>query len=143
MPRWYLFLGTNNSGNFIKATQTGLKYWFATWGTMASGNAGTNPWVAVDLTPANMTTNAAFVPSVVSTHAFGSIFGIGRAGITNDSTVANGITAAPNKIMVDNGADSGHILWELNIITTDTVYWISDNAGANLYLAGFELNKII
>src|SRR3990167_7667213 len=72
MPSGYTYktllscVGNDNSSNFINFTQQGRRYVFATSATLASGNAGTGAWTTVDLTPANMSTNAGFVPSALS-----------------------------------------------------------------------------
>lgn len=133
-------VGTNNSSNFISFTQTGKKYIFATWATMASGSPGGGAWTAVDLTPANMTTNAGFVPSALSTFAFGEIeSSSSTTHMTNDSSVATGGTGAPNKL--GSGA-SLSAPWQFDILTTDTVYWLSGGTGT-VYLQGFEINKLV
>lgn len=135
-------VGTNNSGNFIKFHQAGRKYTFDAWGLLASGNVNWTSWHAIDLTPANMSTNACFVPSALSTFAFGS-FGSGDSAsgtvMTNDSSVATTGTLAPNKL--ESSYNRGAI-WAFDILTADTVYWGSNDSGAGVYLHGFEINKL-
>ena len=137
-------VGNDNSSNFISFKQTGSKYCFTTWATMGSGNVGTTPWVAVDLTPANMSTNAGFVPPNLSTFCFGVVnSGTGLGAITNNNSVADGATAAANKVMLDGASGTGmSVTWALEVLTADTLYWISATAGGTLYLQGFELNKL-
>lgn len=136
-------LGTNNSGNFIKATQTGRRYSFATWATLASGNVGLTPWVAIDLTPANMTTVAGFVPSVLSTFCYGTLqHENGTSAVTNDSSVSVPTTRTTNEVYA--GVGSPLIFpWMFDVITADTLYWASNDAANKVYLHGFELNKIV
>lgn len=137
-------LATNNSGNFIKATQTGRKYCFAVWATMATGNSTIGSWTSIDLTPANMTTNAGFVAPAVSTYCFGVgyIVSSGRIYLTNDSSVASNTTAAPNKVGTFVSGEQVGIPFEFDVLTADTIYYCSDVAGNLVYLHGFELNKI-
>ena len=133
-------VGNNNSSNFINFTQTGKKYFFTVWATIASGDTS-GAWTAVDLTPANMDTNAGFVPPLLSTFAYGAVASDNATGhaVTNDSSVATAVTPAPNKI----GADNNCTLWfGLEVLTADTIYWLSGSAGSRLYLQGFELNKL-
>lgn len=134
-------VGNDNSSNFINFKQTGKQYRFTAWGTIASGNAGTGTWVSVDLTPANMSTNPAFVPSALSTQAIGTVCGSDTAYVTNDNSVATGTTVAPNKIGT-HSSSTGQIQYDLEVLTSDTLYWISNGASAVLYLAGFEINKL-
>ena len=137
-------VGNNNSSDFINFRQNGKRYNFVTWGTMASGNAGTGSWTSVDLTPSNMSTNAGFVPSGLSNYCYGTISGsTNDVAITNDNTVATSYTAAPNKYSINGSPLSGELLrWELDVITSDTLYWLSGAAGAAVYLHGFEINKL-
>lgn len=136
-------LATNNSGNFIKATQTGRRYSFAVWATMASGTPGTTPWVAIDMTPANMTTNAGFVPSVLSDFCYGSVFGTSNeVYMTNDNSVTVGQADATNKLGIII-ANPNFSFWQFDIITADTLYWTANGSTCKVYLHGFELNKIV
>lgn len=133
-------VGNNNSSDFIDFKQNGREYWFTTWATLASGNVGTGSWVSIDLTPANMSTIPGFVPSGLSTIACGSVWGNSDGYVTNDNSVATGTTVAPNKI--GTTANLGNTFWKLNILTTDTIYWMGSGASATTYLAGFEINKL-
>ncbi len=135
-------LATNNSGNFIKATQTGRRYCFVVWANMGGGALGDTAWHAIDLTPANMTTNAGFVAPAVSNFCFGSLAAAADCAVGNDSSVASGNTLAPNKIAGAVGSANYSTPWQLDVITADTVYVVSNNAGNILYLHGFDLNKI-
>jgi hypothetical protein len=124
----------DGSSNFVSFTQISNKYWYSTWQTLTTGNVGLASWTAIDTAP--------FVPSGVSSNAFGSIYevtGNSGVGITNDNTIGTGTTAAPNKHYIDARQDS--IYWNFNIKTANTLYWISSAANF-VYIAGFELNKI-
>lgn len=135
-------LATNNSGNFIPATQTGLNYMFTTWATMASANPGSGSWTAIDMTPANMTTNPGFVPPVLSTYAFGYMdSGSSTAGyaLSNKNTGTLDFTTMEANKIVSNAAYFA-ARWEFDILTADTLYYIT-GAAATIRLAGFRLNK--
>lgn len=137
-------VGNNNSSNFIKFHQRGRVYTFDTWATMASGNAGAS-WVAIDLTPANMTTNAGFVPSTMSNFCFGSINSDAcDISLTNDNSVATSVsTITPNKFSIEGNTNLQYMLaWQFDIITTDTLYWLSSAAGATIYLHGFIIDLL-
>ncbi len=134
-------LATNNSGNFIKATQKGRKYCFATWATIASGS--TTGWQAIDLTPANMTTNAGFVPPLLSNFCFGVLYSPNQTGgVTNDNSVSSTTNvAAPNRVSSGSANEFG-LYWQFDVLTADTIYYVSTSANAAVYLHGFELNLI-
>jgi hypothetical protein len=139
-------VGNNNSSDFIDFRQTGKNYTFKTWATLASANPGGGSWVSIDLTPSNMSTVAGFVPSGLSNKCFGALSnpsgGNGSSHMTNDSSVATGTTIAPNKI----GASSAGTVtayWDFDVLTSDTLYYLNDGAGTtNVYLGGFEINKL-
>lgn len=109
---------------------------------MASGNVGLSPWVAVDLTPSNMSTVAGFVPSALSNHCYGSFAAGAYTIVTNDNSVADGNTYAPNKYITGTGSINLLAAWELDVLTADTIYWGSDASAGILYLSGFEINKL-
>lgn len=135
-------VGNDNLSNFINFTQTGRKYCFTVWATIASGNV--SPWTAVTLLPTNMTTNAGFVPPELSTFCFGSAAVAGASNaiiITNDNSVSSvPTTVAPNKLYIGISNIMGQ--WQFDVLTPNTLYWGSDIAGAQLYLQGFEINKL-
>ena len=133
-------IGLDNSSAIIPAKQYGDEYWFNSWALFASGNVGIAAWVSIGLTPANMTTVPGFVPAALSDVCFGVLgAGSGQTGIlTNDSSVAVSTTAAPNKMW----HTTGKYQFRINILTSDTLYWGSDNADSQVYIAGFKLNKI-
>ena len=145
-------VGTNASSAFIPFRQTGRKYCFTTWATIATGNPGGGVWTAIDLTPANMTTNAGFVPSALSNYCFGTISnGAGvNAGvyISNVNTVGVGGQPAPPNVIEYGVASGGNNslfsgFWAFDILTADTLYWANFASSVDIvYLAGFEVNKI-
>lgn len=124
----------NSSGSdFVNFTQRGNKYFYTVWQSMASGNVGTGSWTSI--------TTSQWVPSALSTYPFGMFSGANVAAITNDSAVATGSTLAPNKYSYPNTGIFA-MRWELDIITANTLYWLSDAAGANVYIHGFEINSL-
>lgn len=136
-------VGNNNSSNFISFTQTGRRYCFTAWATIASGTVAA--WTAVDLTPANLTTNAGFVPSGLSNFCFGTIASTAADVIlSNNNTVATSTTLAPNKYILDfaTGQVGTTQPWQFDVITADTLYWGGSSADAIVYLHGFECNKL-
>lgn len=143
--RWALVgcVGNDNSSNFISFTQTGRKYLFTTWATLASANVGVVSWTAIDLTPADMSAVAGFVPSALSTYCFGT--GSSTAGdIVMTNVQATDIalaTVTPNKYLFYTGAGQSGNRWEFDVLTADTI-WYGDNGVATIYLHGFEINKL-
>lgn len=133
-------VGTNNSSNLLAFKQYGRRYCFTNWPTMASGSSGGTTWTSADLTPSNMTTNAGFVPSAISNFAFGVITqSSATCQIGNDSSVSDSYAIAPNSIRCVGNTQA---TWALDIITADTLYYISNDASFKLYLQGFEINKL-
>lgn len=138
-------VGTNNSSAFISFTQTGRKYLFTTWAVLASGVNTASAWTAMDLTPANMTTVPGFVPSALSNFAFGTVQCTGAiAALTNDSSVATGATAAPNKFNASPNTAAIKIstAWAIDVLTADTLYYLSNDVSNEVYLQGFEITKL-
>lgn len=135
-------VGNNNSSDFIDFKQTGKRYTFTSWATLASGNVGTSPWVSIDLTPANMSTVAGFVPSALSNFCYGTYSGASAAAaITNDSSITADATSL-HRNKQRTGGNSELDKWEFDVLTTDTIYWVSADAGAIVFLQGFEINKL-
>lgn len=131
-------VGNNHSSNFIPFKQTGKRYCFTTWATMYSGTPGAS-WVAVDLTPSNMDTNAGFVPSALSNFCFGA-FGptaTGTADLSNVNSTA--LSQNPNVLIYGAGA-AQEVGFNLDIQTADTLY--VGGSAMILYLQGFEINKL-
>lgn len=136
-------VGNDNSSNFIDFKQNGKRYNFTTWATMASGSA--SAWTSVDLTPANMSTNAGFVPSALSTMPRFSLAGKGvfvELANTNSATSTNDYGA--NKVNLDasNLSMALQTTVDMDVLTADTVYWGNNGSAAALYLNGFEINKL-
>lgn len=149
LPATYTFrslqsaVGNNNSSNFINFIQQGRYYFFTTFATMASALADTSAWHAIDLTPADMSANAGFVPSALSDYCFGSMAIDATAALfmTNNSA----ITASAGPLVAGKVGSSGgnvNMPWDLNVITADTLYWLSGNASSAVYLRGFIINKL-
>lgn len=123
----------DGSSNFIAFTQTGTKYCYTAWQTMASGNVGTGAWTSI--------TTTAYIPSALSNFAFGSISGdTNMAMITNDNTVSTGTTNDRNKFFLN--ADRGDHHWSLDIITANTLYWGGSAVASAVRIHGFEINKL-
>lgn len=138
-------VGNNNSSDFINFTQTGTSYKFVSWGYFGTGNVGTSPWVSLDLTPANMSTNACFIPSGLSNIAELCIACKGTViGLTNDNTTTDGSATARNKYYLDGSNLSMNIssYQRIDVITADTLYWISNGTDCTVYCIGFEINKL-
>ena len=126
-------VGNDGSSNFIDFIQQGREYWFTTWLSIASGTV--SAWTVIDLTPSTL---SFFVPTNLSTVAFGAFSGGSSAVVSNRNTGATTIaTVDGSGIYYLN--QSGY--WRLNVVTTDTIYWGS-NQSSIIWLAGFELNKL-
>ena len=138
-------VGNNNTSDFIDFTQEGNRYDFITSGAMASGST-VSATTSIDLTPDDMSTNPAFVPSALSTITFGTLFSGGTAsniGIANYNVAANLATASSdNAGAIVNGATYAVVYWQLRVVTADILYWASDNAAAKVYIQGFTINKL-
>lgn len=136
-------VGNNNSSDFIDFVQNGNLYEFTAWGAIASGTA--SAWTAVDLTPANMSTNPAFVPSGLSNVCFGNIgvsAGDDHACLSNINTTSTAVSAfSENRVMARTSHSSG-AHWRFRVLTADTLYWGTGAQSSVVYLAGFEINKI-
>lgn len=125
----------NSSGSdFVDFIQEGRRYSYKTSQTMASGNVGTGAWTSI--------TTSQWVPSALSTFCRGIYDGAGTATLvmTNDSGVATGSGAAANKYF-SNAEGMNH--WEFHILTANTLYWGSSNAGHLIRIEGFEINKLV
>lgn len=136
-------VGNNNSSDFISFRQRGNKYAFTTWATMASGSTS-NVLTTVDLTPANMTTNAGFVPSALSDWCYGTV---GQDNATSGITNITGATV-PSTVPLANfvqphseNPSFASSYWQFNVITADSLFWYSNGTGDAVFLHGFELNK--
>jgi len=124
----------NASNDFIDFKQEGNIYRYATPQTISSGNLGYGSWTAVDVTK--------YVPSALSTFAFGTyVDGGSDGGVSNDSaaTVAAG---GPSQISILAGSAGRGNSWHFPIITANTLYAGSDNASFVMYLSGFFINKL-
>ena len=146
MPSGYTYkvlltaVRNDSSSDFVNFIQEGLHYEYNAWQTIASGNVGYAAWTSIDTT--------AYIPSALSTRAKGVIHpaaGSGSVVITNDSSVSVGNTADRNKVGINIGSGDNiqEINWEFSILTANTLYWGSDNAGCFVRLAGFEINKLV
>lgn len=130
----------DGSSNFVNFRQEGRRYNYLAWQTLASGDVDTGAWVSIDTT--------AYVPSTLSTFCYGSIVSAADASvtaITNDNTVSTGGTADRNKIMILEGSGFGSrpiVYWQMDIITANALYWISDNSSSKIWIHGFEINKL-
>lgn len=134
-------VGNDNSSNFIAFKQEGTFYQFTPGVSMASGSTA-SAWTAIDLTPATMTF---FVPPSLSTIVYGSIWhetgkNAAVSNINTESTVAAGTTGTNKLVGAVTGFDQAP--WRLHVLTADTLYWNSDNAANNIYIHGFEINKL-
>lgn len=126
----------NSSGSdFVGFIHKGKRYSYTSWQVLASGNVGTGAWTSVN--------TSSFVPSALSENANGSMHNATTLGIANDSSVSVTVaTAAPNKLSIPGSVPTLQKYWELEILTANTLYWISDSAGNTLYINGFEVTKL-
>ena len=138
-------VGNDNSSNFIGFTQTGRKYNFTSWASMASGTLGTWSTVltGVDLTPANMSTNPGFVPSALSNFCFGSMHVASSVSgvIANVSTATGDTTTVVANRLAWGQVSPEHNYWQFDVLTADTLYVMSTGA-VTVYLQGFEITKL-
>lgn len=127
----------NDSGSdFVDFKDTGRYWYYSSWENSASGNVGAGSWTSIDITN--------YVPSVLSNQVFGELNCGSNGGgvfITNDNSTASGSTIAPNKIGQNSGG-TNMFYWEFNVLTANTLYWLSDHADAAVYIAGFIKNKL-
>ena len=121
----------NSSGDFVNYTQTGLDYIYTSWQTIASGNLG-GSWSSVD--------TSSYVPSALSNYTWGSVYHNSGGWITNDSSVVTGNGDAGNKFWFTSSV-AGY--WAFSIVTSNTLYAASDNAGFQMRIEGFRINKHI
>lgn len=125
----------NSSSDFIDFKQYGNLAFYVNWQSSASGSPGSGSWSSIDLT--------SFVPSSISDIVIGSVGAAGshNTAVTNDSSVATGSTGAPNKIGASDNVVAMYTPFELDILTANTIYWLSDASGA-VYIAGYRVNKL-
>lgn len=129
-------VGNDNSSDLIDFIQTGRYYEFTGGQTIASGNVSV--WTAIDLTPSILTF---FVPSALSTRVFGFLAGSAAPQLANNNSVSTDVdTGGRGKVASKAG---GVTYWELDIVTTDTLYWGSGGADAEVHIGGFILNKLV
>jgi hypothetical protein len=141
MPTDYVYktlvsaVRNDSSENFIPFTQTGKKYAYTTWQTIASGNVGAGSWTSIDTTT--------FVPSTLSNYCFGLLAGAGNGALTNNSSMSvTATTFSSNKNNPRTDTNGQSFSWEFDIATANTLYWVSDNASSYVYLHGFDINKL-
>jgi hypothetical protein len=125
----------DGSGNFRTFIQEGTWYnYLRTSPIMASGaTSGDSSLTSVDTT--------AFVPSVLSTMAFGSITGNATVTVTNSSSTSLSSTNDSPKF-ADRDTQTTWIFWMLQIQTANTLWWTSGNSSDTLYIHGFVINKL-
>lgn len=125
----------DGSSNFIDFNQKGRRYSYVTWRTLASGSVGTGAWTAI--------TTTAFVPSGLSNYCYGTLAGINNDEITNNNSISATFFAdTGNRLTVAGSTTGENTRWEFDLITANTLYWQSDNAGALVFIHGFELNLL-
>lgn len=129
------------SSDFIAFIQTGRKYCYSTWQDLATGNVTVASWTTID--------TSSLVPSALSDFCGGSFNPYGTGGgqifISNTNTEARDVPSVPNQFngsFANTDSVAGLFRWDLNIITSDTLYWASSMAGAKLKLHGFDINKL-
>ena len=134
-------VGNNNSSNFITFKQTGNDYFFTTWGVIATNNTTPGSWTTIDLTPADMSTNAGFVPSALSDWCFGSMAGSNDSAIITNNSASAVSNNEPN-VIYHSYTGAWGIPWEFNVITADSLFFACGGSGTKVYLAGFKINKL-
>ena len=134
-------VGNNNSSNFISFTQTGKKYNFTTWAVMKTGYSTPNVLEAVDMTPANLSTNPGFVPSGLSNFCYGFMAGSNDSAVMSNKSTGAGSGNEPNELYHSyTGAWS--LPWAFDILTADTLYLSCGQGTTKTYLQGFDCNKL-
>lgn len=131
----------NDSGSdFIDFEQISGNYWYSTWRSMASGNVGIVSWTSIDTTT--------FVPSALSTLIQGTVSAGDNSkivAVANDSTIPGvdptSSVADANRMGAGFGA-YGEIPFFFNLKTANTMYWVSDTTTAEVFCAGFIINKL-
>lgn len=130
------FFQTDGSAHIVGFRDEGRSYRYKTSQTGATGSPGTGSWTSIDTTK--------IVPSALSTLPYLILHtSVNQySAMTNDSSVATGNTAAPNKIMVSSGgAAVEEAFGELMILTANTIYYLASGTGT-VYVDGFYKNKL-
>lgn len=125
----------NSSSDFINFKQYGELVFYVNWQSTASGAPGAGSWSSIDLSP--------YVPSGISEVVIGTAGASGshNTAVTNDISVATSSTGAPNKIVASDNVVAMYTPFEFDLITPNTMYWLSDGTGA-VYVAGYRITKI-
>lgn len=125
---------TDGSSHILAFNQTGRKYCYKSWITIASGSVGAGAWTSIDTTK--------YVPSVLSNFCFGSALSNGTSvEITNDSSVTVGLADSANKFC-QNNANPSLWYWQFDFITANTLYWGSNGASSSIRIHGFDMNVL-
>lgn len=126
----------DSSSDFIDFVQVGRSYWYkkVDYAMVTGTTADLVTWVAID--------TSAYVPSTLSTHAYGQLTGVTTTYVTNDNSVTGGTDTHSPKIGSNTGA-SNWMTWELEIVTANTLYYVSTwSASSAVYIHGFYINKL-
>lgn len=136
-------VGNDGSSNFLDFTQVGRNYAFVAWKSIASGNVGIGAWTAIDLTPSTL---SFFVPTALSTKCWGNMYQGGASvsiAVSNINTAPTSYNGASQRFGINgNIMNDGSDSWQFDVLTTDTIYWLSNASSATVTIAGFELNKL-
>lgn len=130
---------TDGSAHVYAATQTGRKFMYTSWPELVTNQTQAS-WTSIDTT--------LFVPAALSNICFGTVgpsaSNNGAAAVTNDSGATYGYG---NRNQFYYGIAAGTAgqptlqgAFQLDIITANTLYY--EGAGVNVFLAGFEINKL-
>lgn len=124
----------DSSSNFVDFIQDGDIYVYRSWQAMASGTPGVGSWTSIDIT--------SYVPSTLSTHAFGSTeVNTGALYLTNDSTISVSSGQRNEFVLVSSGSYIDSQSWNLHVLTANTLYYAA-NAAGKVYVQGFYINKL-
>lgn len=122
------FFCTDGSAHIVGFIHEGIYYNY-TDVTLASGSTS-SVVTSIDITK--------FVPSVLSTLAYGSIFVSSSGAVGSNSSLVADLSDQPQKV---TATPSGNRTWILPILTANTLYWFTDST-SSLRLFGFITNKL-
>ncbi len=129
----------NTAGDFVDFTQSGDKYNYKVWITLATGSGSVASWTSIDTTDS--------VPSALSTRIDLAMYGY--AGqvmfVTNDSGIDPGYEGIHGKYAIapyGNATYVNIVPISLEILTANTIYENASSADPILYCTGFAINKL-
>lgn len=125
----------NTSGDFVNFIQEGRVYTYVTDITIASGTSSS--WASIDIT--------AYVPSAISSVAFGGLFTNQNNGLlSSDASLSGAVswTTKYNNSINCLGSGGNQAYWKFQILTANTLMWAGSGVSVVVAVSGFEINLI-